>query len=109
MKLSLDFQTLSNAYAISALSPLDLVEELISHIERSPSAFTPKPATSFPKPKNIDGDAIVTGLATLGLGDVDWALEARPASLVHVTDAVAGPRIAGARTTFADFHGRKPL
>jgi len=29
---------------------------------------------------------IVTGLATLGLGDVDWALAARPASLLHVGD-----------------------
>ena len=30
---------------------------------------------------------IVTGLAMLGLGDLDWALTARPAELVGVTDA----------------------
>lgn len=30
---------------------------------------------------------ITTGLAMLGLGDLDWALAARPAELVNVTDA----------------------
>lgn len=39
---------------------------------------------------------IVTGLATLGLGDVDWALAARPDSLVNVTDA-HWSRLAAAR------------
>ena len=40
---------------------------------------------------------IVTGLATLGLGDIGWALDARPTSLVNVTDA-HWAKLAAART-----------
>src|SRR5699024_11039666 len=49
---------------------------------------------------------ITTGLAMLGLGDLDWALAARPEELVGVDDA-GWDRLATARTGGAhdaDFH-----
>lgn len=37
----------------------------IPPVERHPLAFTPKPATAFPRPKNIDGDKIVSALVDM--------------------------------------------